>query len=91
MPPPAEAEVAVAQLTVELVEVLDGVLDEELDEQPAASSSVRAATPAKANLYGDLTSASLKASPKRTSAARPFPGGAEGICPPTSPPAESAG
>jgi len=49
MPPPADAEVTVAQLTVELVEVLDGVLDEELDEQPTVSS-VRAATPAKANL-----------------------------------------
>ena len=72
-----------AQLTVELVE-LDVALDEELDEQPAASS-VRAATPAKANLYGDLTSASLKASPKRTSAARPFPGGAEGSAHPPRP------
>ena len=36
-------------------DVLDGGLDEELDEQPAAST-VRAATPARANLYGDLTS-----------------------------------
>jgi len=90
MPPPAEAEVTVAQLTVEADDELDDALDDELDEQPVASS-VRAATPANANLYGDLTSASLKASPKRTSAARPSPGGAEGICRPTSPPAESAG
>jgi hypothetical protein len=78
MPPPADAEVSVAQLT-ELV-VPDVVLDEELDEQPVASK-VKAATPARANLYGDLTSASLKASPKRTSAARPFPGGPEGGLP----------
>jgi hypothetical protein len=56
MPPPAAADVAVAQLTVELDEL--GVeLGDELDEQPAASSTA-AATPANANLYGDLTSAS---------------------------------
>jgi hypothetical protein len=48
MPPPADAEVSVAQLTVEPVEP-DGELDEELDEQPAAST-VRTATPARANL-----------------------------------------
>jgi hypothetical protein len=58
MPPPAEAEVAVAQLNAlpELEEPAEEP-DEELDEQPAASS-VRAATPANANRYGDLTSAS---------------------------------
>jgi hypothetical protein len=61
MPPPADAEVSLAQLT-ELV-VPDVVLDEVLDEQPVASR-VRAATPARANLYGDLTSASLKAFPE---------------------------
>jgi len=49
MPPPAEAEVTVAQLTVELDEELDDALGEELDEQPVASS-VRPATPANANL-----------------------------------------
>jgi hypothetical protein len=54
MPPPAAAEVSVAQLT-ELVEPDEP--DDELDEQPAASS-VMAASPANANLYGDLTSAS---------------------------------
>jgi len=53
MPPPAEADVAVAQLTLEP----DDELDDELDEQPAASS-MAAATPANANRYGDLTSAS---------------------------------
>jgi hypothetical protein len=55
MPPPAEAFVCVDQLTV-LVEP-DDELDDELDEQPAASSAA-AATPANANRYGDLTSAS---------------------------------
>ncbi len=53
MPPPAEAEVAVAQL---VALALDVELDEELDEQPAASSAA-AATPT-ANLYDDLTTAS---------------------------------
>jgi hypothetical protein len=58
IPPPAATEVSVAQLTVllELEEPAEE-LDEELDEQPAASS-VRAATPASANRYGGLTSAS---------------------------------
>jgi hypothetical protein len=62
MPPPAEAFVCVDQLTVlvepdeELDEVPDEELDE-LDEQPATSSAA-AATPANANRYGDLTSAS---------------------------------
>ena len=59
-----------AQLTVELDEELDDALDEELDEQPAASS-VSAATPAKANLYGALTNASLKASPSEADLGRP--------------------
>jgi hypothetical protein len=53
MPPPAEAVVSVAQLTVEP----DDELDDELDEQPAASS-VKAANPANANRYGNLTRAS---------------------------------
>jgi hypothetical protein len=55
MPPPAAAEVSVAQLTV-LVELVEE-LDEELDEQPAASSAT-AANPANASRYGDLTNAS---------------------------------
>jgi len=55
MPPPAEAEVSVAQLAELLVPLLG--LDEEDDEQPAASN-VAAATPARANRYEDLTSAS---------------------------------
>jgi hypothetical protein len=53
MPAPAEADVWVAQLTLEP----DDELDDELDEQPAVSSAA-AATPANANRYGDLTSAS---------------------------------
>jgi hypothetical protein len=58
IPPPAETEVSVAQLTaLPVLEELAEEPDEELDEQPAASS-VRAATPANANRYGDLTSAS---------------------------------
>jgi hypothetical protein len=52
MPPPAETDVSLAQLTLEPDDELD-----ELDEQPAASS-IAAATPANANRYGDLTSAS---------------------------------
>jgi hypothetical protein len=75
MPPPAAAEVAVAQLVALALDVeLDVELDEELDEQPAASSAA-AATPT-ANLYDDLTSASCKASlsPKWIAAARKGPG-----------------
>jgi hypothetical protein len=53
MPPPAEADVSVAQLALEP----DDELDDELDEQPVASSTA-AAIPANANRYGDLTSAS---------------------------------
>jgi hypothetical protein len=53
MPPPAAAVVSLAQLTLEP----DEPDDDELDEQPA-TSSMAAATPANANLYGDLTSAS---------------------------------
>jgi hypothetical protein len=53
MPPPAEADVSVAQLTLEADE-LDDALGDELDEQPAASS-VTAAKPASANLCSDLT------------------------------------
>jgi hypothetical protein len=53
MPPPAEADVSVAQLTLEP----DDELDDELDEQPVASSTA-AAIPANAYRYGDLTSAS---------------------------------
>jgi len=51
---PPKSEVAVDQL-VPLE--LDEEPDEELDEQPAASSAA-AATPASANRYEDLTSAS---------------------------------
>jgi len=53
MPPPAAAEESVDQLV--LVPPLE--LDEELDEHPAASRAA-AATPATANRYDDLTSAS---------------------------------
>jgi hypothetical protein len=71
MPPPPAAEESFAQL-------VPLELDEELDEQPAASSAA-AATPASANRYEDLTSASLKLScpevdygcPKRPQAAVP--------------------
>jgi len=52
MPPPADAEVSLAQLVPLLLEP-----DDELDEHPAASS-VAAATPASANRYDDLNSAS---------------------------------
>jgi len=55
MPPPAEAEVSDAQLVLLPPLLLEP--DEELDEQPAASS-VAAATPASANRYDNLTSAS---------------------------------
>jgi len=53
MPPPAAAEVSVAQLTAEPPDDEPG---DEL-EHPATSSAV-AANPASANLYGDLTSTS---------------------------------
>jgi hypothetical protein len=56
MPPPAEAEVSVAQLAA-LVE-LDGEPDEEPDDEQPAASSAAAATPASPNRYEDLTSAS---------------------------------
>jgi hypothetical protein len=56
MPPPAEAEVSVAQLT--LLFVLVEEPDEELDDEQPAASSATAATPASANRYEDLTSAS---------------------------------
>jgi hypothetical protein len=55
MPPPAAAEESFAQL-VPLE--LDEEPDEELDEQPAAISGADASTPASANRYEDLTSAS---------------------------------
>jgi len=55
MPPPADAEVSVAQLAALLVPDEDEGEDE-LDEQPAASKA--AAARATANLYDDLTSAS---------------------------------
>jgi hypothetical protein len=55
MPPPPVAEVSVAQLVpLELDEEPD---EEPDDEQPAASSAAPA-TPASANRYEDLTSAS---------------------------------
>jgi hypothetical protein len=55
MPPPADAEVSLAQLVPLLLEP-----DDELDEQPAASSVAAAATPTptSANRYDDLNSAS---------------------------------
>jgi hypothetical protein len=52
MPPPAATDVSLAQLTLEPDEP-----DDELDEQPVASSTA-AATPANAYRYGDLTNAS---------------------------------
>jgi hypothetical protein len=57
MPPPAETDDSVAQLTVEPDDEPADEPDDELDEQPVASSRA-AATPANANRYGDLTSAS---------------------------------
>jgi hypothetical protein len=65
MPPPAEADVSVAQLTLELDEEPDEELDDELDEHPVASSTA-AATPANANRYGDLTQCLLKSFPVRS-------------------------
>jgi hypothetical protein len=56
MPPPAEAEVSVAQLAELLVPLLE-LAEEPDDEQPAANNAA-AATPASANRYEDLTSAS---------------------------------
>jgi hypothetical protein len=56
MPPPPEAEVSVAQLAA-LVE-LDEEPDEEPDDEHPAANNVAAATPASANRYEDLTSAS---------------------------------
>jgi hypothetical protein len=56
MPPPPVAEVSVAQLT--LLAVLVEEPDVELDDEQPAASSAAAATPASANLYEDLTSAS---------------------------------
>jgi hypothetical protein len=53
MPPPADAEVSLAQLVPLLLEP-----DDELDEQPAANSVAAAATPTSANRYDDLNSAS---------------------------------
>src|SRR5260370_32459966 len=55
MPPPAEAEVCVAQLVLLPLEPVE----EPDDEQPAANS-VATATPASANRYEDLISASWK-------------------------------
>jgi len=56
MPPPAEAEVCVAQF-VALLELDEAPEEEPDDEQPAANRAA-AATPASANRYEDLTSAS---------------------------------
>jgi hypothetical protein len=53
MPPPAEADVVVAQSVLLLPEPLE----EPEDEQPAASRHA-AAAPASASRYEDLTSAS---------------------------------
>jgi hypothetical protein len=57
MPPPPVAEVSVAQLAALLVPLPELDDEEPDDEQPAASSTA-AATPARANRYEDLTSAS---------------------------------
>jgi len=46
MPPPADAAVSLAQLTLLLLLPLE--VDEELDEQPTAVSNAAAATPATA-------------------------------------------
>jgi hypothetical protein len=56
MPPPAEAEVSVAQLAALLVPLPE--LEAEPDDEQPAASSAAAATPASANRYEDLTSAS---------------------------------
>jgi len=53
MPPPAEAEAAVAQLVP-----LPDEPDEEPDEEHPAASSAAAATPASASRCEDLTNAS---------------------------------
>jgi hypothetical protein len=57
MPPPAEAEVSVAQLAA-LLEFDEEPGDEEPDDEQPAANSAAAATPASANRYEDLTSAS---------------------------------
>ena len=56
MPPPAEAEVSVAQLAALLVPLPEP--DEEPDDEQPAASSAAAAAPASASRYVDLTSAS---------------------------------
>jgi hypothetical protein len=86
MPPPAEADVSVAQLTLELDEEPDEELDEELDEHPVASSTA-AATPANANRYGDLTKCLLKSFPVRSGTRLPGSpgGGAEEVIRPLAP------
>ena len=72
-PPPPAAVVSIDQLT----EVPPLELDDELDEHPAVSSAT-AVNPANAYRYGDLTSASLKASRPEADRGRPEPpGGAE--------------
>src|SRR5579862_1295245 len=65
-PPPPAAVVSFDQLT----EVPPLELDDELDEHPAVSSAM-AVNPANAYRYGDLTSASLKASPSRSGSRPP--------------------
>jgi hypothetical protein len=52
MPPPADAEVSLAQLTLLPPEP---ELEEELDEQPAAANNAAAATPAAAYRYDNFT------------------------------------
>src|SRR5260370_13747848 len=89
MPPPAEAEVCVAQLVLLPLEPVE----EPDDEQPAANS-VATATPASANRYEDLISASWKLPyprsrlrlPRRATGA-----GTKTVCRPTFPPSKSAG
>jgi hypothetical protein len=55
MPPPADAEVSLAQLTLLLPLAPE---EEELDEQPAAANNAAAATPATAYRYDNLTNSS---------------------------------
>jgi len=57
MPPPAVAEVSVAQLAALLVPLPEDP-DEEPDEEQPAASSAAAAAPASASRYEDLTNAS---------------------------------
>jgi hypothetical protein len=90
MPPPADAEVSLAQLTL----LLPLALEEELDEQPAAVNNAAAATPATANRYDDLIipPESFPCPEVNHGGPKKDPGGStEEVYRPTYPPAESAG